>query len=174
MIVRFKKLHPDAMTPTRGSSGAACWDLYAADEGEVNKEFGFLEYTTGIALEIPHGHVGLIYPRSSISSSPYTLANSVGVIDSDYRGPIRLRFYWNTDTVITVIMKMLAEDNFMPDVWPDKVMEAKTQFIADHEYERGDRIGQLLVIPYPELSFKETDGLSNSNRGAGGFGSTGK
>lgn len=138
MIVKFKKLHPDAVMPivTPGNAGA---DLTAIDMVYTNK---YLEYDTGIAVEIPEGFVGLVFPRSSISSNTgLTLANSVGVIDSSYRGPIKLRFRYNNSV---------------------------------DTYGHGDKIGQLVIMPYPTIEYIESDELSETERGESGFGSTGK
>lgn len=139
MKVRFKKLVPEAVIPTKAHPTDAGFDLtciravYSRD---------WISYSTGIAVEIPEGYVGLIFPRSSIYKKDLLLSNSVGVIDSGYRGEVMFKFrYVGT--------------------------EGKT-------YEVGDRIGQLIILPYPEIEFEETNELSDSDRGTGGYGSTGK
>jgi len=138
MKVKVKKLHPNAVIPTYAKPGDAGLDLVAV------KCVDFAEYTqyyTGLAMEIPQGYVGLLFPRSSISTKKYMqLANSVGVIDSSFRGEICMRFRES----------------------------------ADNGYKAGDRIGQLIIMPYPEVELMEVDELSSSERGVGGFGSTGK
>jgi len=88
MKVRFKKNNKNAITPTYASPGDACLDLYAASVKRKNNE---LVIDTGIALEIPDGFVGLVFPRSSISKTSYMLKNSVGVIDSGYRGSVIIK-----------------------------------------------------------------------------------
>lgn len=88
--VKFKKLAKHAFVPEYAKPGDAGMDLVAIDSYK-NHDYKFIEYGTGIAVEIPEGYVGLIYPRSSISKTPHTLANSVGVLDSGYRGEIKLR-----------------------------------------------------------------------------------
>ena len=93
-----------------------------------------------MSIEIPEGHVGLLFPRSSVYRTEQALANSVGVIDSGYRGEIKLKFTRSSDAL---------------------------------EYNVGDRIGQLLILPYPTIELVEVDGLSMSERGVDGFGSTG-
>lgn len=90
MKVRFKKTHELAVTPTYATEGDACMDLYAVSV-DCDK-FGNVVYDTGIAMEIPDGFVGLLFPRSSISKTTMMLRNSVGVIDSGYRGTIKLKF----------------------------------------------------------------------------------
>lgn len=92
MKVRFKKLHPNAVTPTKAHPTDAGFDLVAVTDGQMSETDYFTEYGTGIAVELPAGCVGLIFPRSSISKVHQSLSNSVGVIDSGYRGEIKLRF----------------------------------------------------------------------------------
>ncbi len=138
--VKFKKLVPHAFTPEYAKVGDAGLDLTAID-CHKNHDYRFIEYNTGLSVEIPEGFIGLIFPRSSISKTPHTLANSVGVIDSGFRGEIKLR--------------MRYEDNR-----------------EDMEYSFGDRIGQLIIIPYPQIEFEEVTELNKTERGEGGFGST--
>ncbi len=141
MQVKFKALHELAFLPTRGRPGDAGLDLYCIDNGDMNREHDYWEYRTGLAVEIPEGHVGLIFPRSSISNYSLTLTNCVGVVDSNFRGEILFRF------------KYTGEGN--------------------KRYKRHDRIGQLIVMPYPCVRPEWTETLTESNRGADGFGSSG-
>jgi dUTP pyrophosphatase len=96
-----------------------------------------------IELEIPYGYVGLLFPRSSNSKKDLLLSNSVGVIDSGYRGEILIRF------------KPIKNDK-------------------NKLYEVGDAVAQLLILPYPKIEFEEVEELSDSERGVGNFGQTGK
>lgn len=133
------------MTPAYGSEGAAALDLTATSEKVViDGAISYVEYGTDIAVEIPPGFVGLIFPRSSVSSNTtMVLANSVGVIDSDYRGEIKFRF--------------------------------KNLLIgAGKKYSVGDRIGQLIVVPFPQIDIEVVDELGDTKRGTGSYGSTGK
>lgn len=150
MIVRFKKLNPEAKTPTKATEGSNGFDLYAINECGVRSDNKMLEYDTGIAIEIPKGFVGLVMPRSSISNKSIRLANSVGVIDSDYRGSIKLRF----------------------DVEP-VIKDGKPEVDPKDIYMPGERIAQLLIVPALEASLEEGD-LLNTERGNGGFGSSGQ
>ena len=102
----------------------------------------YVEYDTGLSMEIPEGHVGLLFPRSSVSKTNLVLANSVGVVDSGYRGPVKLRF------------KELSGP-------------------PGGRYKTGDRVGQIIIIPIPNFEFEQVEELSNTDRGEGGFGSTG-
>jgi len=139
MKIRIKKLHKDAVVPEYSKEGDACLDLVAVSKS--SDDFGNVVFDTGLALQIPPGFVGLIFPRSSISKTMHQMRNSVGVIDSGYRGAIKL------------------------------------VFLGDHGrarcYKEGDRIGQLMILPYPKIEFEETKELDISDRGSGGFGSTG-
>lgn len=139
LFVNIKKLNPNAVIPKYAKEGDACMDLVAAEKW--TDDFGNTCYNTGLALEIPNGFVGLLYPRSSISKTDMTLRNCVGVVDSGYRGPIILKFRENDDSLFN--------------------------------YKIGDRVGQIMIMPYPEVQFVEVDELSDSDRGSGGFGSTG-
>lgn len=135
--VKIKKLHPDAKVPKFANHGDAGMDLVAVTKRVTEK---FIEYGTGLSFEIPFGYVGLIFPRSSVSNKDLVLANSVGVVDSGYRGEFLVRF------------KKLGND----------------------EYEVGERIAQVVIMKLPEIEIEEVDSLTDSQRGEGGFGSTGK
>lgn len=139
--VKIKKLHPDALIPKYAKEGDAGMDL-TATWMEFDHERKIITYGTSIAMEIPKGYVGLIYPRSSVYKTSLVLANHVGVIDSGYRGEIMFKY------------RVLNSD------WQDI-------------YDVGDRIGQIIITPYPQIFFSEVDELSNSDRGKGGYGSTG-
>ena len=142
--VRFKKIYPVAPTPTYATKGDAGLDLTACWISNIVGE-SFIEYGTGIAVEIPEGYVGLIFPRSSVSKKEnFYLKNSVGVIDSGYRGEIKLRFH-----------------------------KQKMEVSPAERYEVGDKIGQLIIISYPTIYFEEVEELSSTDRNEGGFGSTG-
>lgn len=140
--VKIKLLEQHAFVPRYAKEGDAGMDLMACSGGTYDPDNDYIEYGTGIALEIPKGYVGLIFPRSSISKTPHSLCNAVGVIDSSYRGEVICRFRTNPD--------------------------------REHmEYRVGDRIAQLMIMPYPQVSFKQVEDLSDTDRGEGGFGSSG-
>ena len=138
MKVKVMKLDAGAKIPKYAKSGDAGMDLYAVSESF--DDHGNYVYGTGLAMEIPEGYVGLIFPRSSISKTAHSLRNAVGVIDSGYRGEVILKFAGNSNQPI---------------------------------YEIGDRIGQIIILPYPQVEFQMVEELEESSRGAGGFGSTG-
>ena len=135
------KLSEGASLPKYSKIGDAGMDLTAISK--VKQLEGIVAYGTGISVEIPVGFMGLILPRSSVYKYELSLANSVGVIDSGYRGEIIVKFR-NTDWT--------GENNSTYDV--------------------GDRIAQLIIIPYPQVEFTQVDELSETERGTGGFGST--
>tara|TARA_R100000908_G_C3737536_1_gene134938 strand:+ start:881 stop:1297 length:417 start_codon:yes stop_codon:yes gene_type:complete len=137
MRIRVKKLHQDAVIPQYAHFGDAAVDLVATRKWE--DDCGNVCYGIGLAMEIPENHVGLLFPRSSVSKTDLRLCNSVGVIDAGYRGEIMLKFDKN----------------------------------GDAEYEVGDRVGQLMLVPIPSIQFVQVVNLPNSDRGLGGFGSTG-
>jgi dUTP pyrophosphatase len=138
MNVKIKKLDTQAAIPSYAKDGDAGMDLTCV---EVNVTDDYYEYKTGLAMEIPEGYVGLLFPRSSNSKKGLLLANSVGVVDSGYRGEIMFRY------------KYLGHGD---------------------RYNVGDRVGQIMIIPYPNITFEEVDTLNETERGEGGFGSTNK
>ena len=144
MEVRIKKLNDNAVMPAKAHATDAGFDLYCTSI-EIDLEKRQLVCHSGLAFEIPDGHVGLIFPRSSVSNKPLMMANSVGVIDSGYRGEVTAKFN------ITDMKEIYANN-----------------------YQVGDKIAQMIIIPYPEISFIESDDLSDSERGSGGYGSTGR
>ena len=143
-VIRVKKLNPNAILPTYGSVEAAGADLYACLESPVTIEPGETVWIpTGIALEVPKGCAGLVYARSSMGvKRGLAPANKVGVIDSDYRGEIRV-----------VLLNHGKQ----------------TQMV-----EHGERVAQFLITPVLTPAYMEVESLSDTDRGAGGFGSTGK
>lgn len=139
--VRIKKLHPDAVIPTKAHPSDAGFDHTATWSGwnNANKVF---EYGFGLSFEIPKGYVGLIFPRSSIYRKDLSLTNCVGVVDSGFRGEVTVKF------------KSIS----------GRVPES---------YNVGERVAQMIILPYPEITFVESDTLTDTDRGTGGYGSTG-
>ena len=90
MKVKIKKLCESAVIPTYAKPGDAGMDLVATSR--IFDKYGNVEYGTGIAMEIPEGYVGLLFPRSSICKQDLALANAVGVVDSCFRGEIKFKF----------------------------------------------------------------------------------
>ena len=152
MKVNVKKLDSNAVTPTYAKHGGAGMDLTA-----ISKEYdehGNVCYGTGLAFEIPNGFAGFLFPRSSNTKKDLILGNSVGVLDSGYRGEVVLRF-------------KAIDTQYLQD---GKLTFLKRDFMK--EYNIGDRIGQIVIMPVPQIEFNVVDELSTTDRGVGGFGST--
>jgi dUTP pyrophosphatase len=139
--VKVKKLHENAVIPSYSKDGDAGMDLTITRE--IENTTSSASYGFGLAFEIPKGYVGLVFPRSSIRNQELLLSNSVGVIDSGYRGEIQATF-------------------------------VKTNGLDSMKYKVGERGAQIIIIPFPKVTIVESDELSNTERGEGGFGSTGK
>jgi dUTP pyrophosphatase len=141
MQVKIKKTHPLAKTPTYGTTGAACFDLYACEDA-LCPAGGSVVVEIGVAFEVPAGHVLLIHSRSGHGfKSGVRLVNACGVIDSDYRDAVKVGLHSDR---------------------------------AAFEVKAGDRVAQAMVIPYPRVEFIDAEDLSETARGLGGFGSTGR
>ena len=155
--MKVKLLCPNARIPTKGTEDSAGYDLYAAlNESIIIHEGETKLIPTGIAIEIPKGYFGAIFPRSGLAAKRgLRLANCVAVIDSDYRGMVQVPLHKDTtkESIMTanIFMSMGNSDTI----------------------QNGDRIAQLVILPYysPELEIVEE--LSETERGNGGFGSTG-
>ena len=143
-VIRVKKLHEQAILPTYGSEEAAGADLYACLDTPLTVEPGATVWIpTGLAMEIPQGCAGLVYARSGMACKKgLAPANKVGVIDSDYRGPV------------TVVLHNHGS-------------EAQT-------ISHGERIAQLVITPVLTPAYEVSDDLTETDRGQGGFGSTGR
>lgn len=146
--VRFKKLVENAVTPSYSKEGDAGMDIIATHTEFI--DYGNqLKVYTGIAVEIPKGYVGLLFPRSSVVTTNNRLANCVGVIDSGYRGEITFIF----DNI-----------NINGDLISD----------YDYTYQPRNKVGQLVILPFPKVELEEVEELSDSERGVGGYGHTGR
>lgn len=169
--VKIKKIHKCAVIPTYAKKGDAGLDLTA-----VEKHFdihGNVVYRTGLAVEIPEGYVGLLFPRSSVCKLDLSLCNSVGVIDSNYRGEIIVKFK------PTPIFEVADDTEFEEGKFKEyeRVMipeGADNMNMFNAQYDIGVRIAQLIIMPYPKVEFEEVEELTQTERGNGGFGSTGK
>ena len=144
--IKVKKLVPEAVIPFYAKPGDAGMDI-TCTSFEYDKEHDCYMYHSGLAFELPAGYVMLIFPRSSNRKTDYYLCNHVGVLDSGYRGELMFAYKNRTD---------------------DRLNYQKPP------YQVGDRIGQIIILPYPTVKMIESDSLEESERGTGGFGSTGK
>lgn len=158
--VKIKKTHPDAVIPRYAKVGDAGLDLTATSM--YYDEYGNICYGTGLAFEIPEGYVGLIFPRSSICKEQLLLSNAVGVIDSGYRGEVSFKF-----------KPSMALDN-RQCVTTDAEKLWSIAVRQNNIYKVGDRIGQMIIMPYPSIEFEEVEELSETERGEGSYGSSGR
>lgn len=159
MEIKIKKLHENAVIPKYSKDGDAALDLTATSK-EYDSD-GNVVYGVGLAFEIPKGFVGLLFPRSSNAKKDLLLSNSVGVLDSGYRGEVMFKFksVYDKNKVNKVITKIIGSYN--------------KNHVLYNEYKVGDRIGQIIILPYPQIEFKEVEELTETERGQGGYGSTG-
>ncbi|MDP6857067.1 MAG: dUTP diphosphatase [Candidatus Thalassarchaeaceae archaeon] len=142
--VLFTRLHPDAKPPMKGSASAAGWDLRTVETCEIKKGES-TKVPTGLAVAIPIGYEGQVRARSSLGAKGIILPNGIGTIDADYRGQIHVLMTWIGEGDSTII-------------------------------EAGERVAQMVISPIPVVNFVEVDEnqLGETERGAGGFGSTGR
>ena len=160
MKVKIKKLNPNAVVPTKAHSTDAGFDLTATSR--TIDQYGNIVYGTGLAFEIPEGYVGKLYPRSSICKYDIVLSNSTGIIDSGYRGEVMAKF--------KPAMRACEAD----------CERYKNMLFSSHHnnnvtaYNIGDRIAQLIIEKSEPIELEEATELSSTDRGTGGYGSSGK
>ena len=144
MEIKIKRLNKRAKIPTFGTEFSAGADLYCAEEHEISVCSGQkCSIGTGISMEIPEGYVGLVFARSGLAcKNGLRFCNSVGVIDADYRGEIKV------------------------------VLHNDSEYVR--EIKPGERVAQMIIMPYPKVSFIEVEELSDTVRGESGFGGTGR
>ena len=142
MKVKIKRLSEKVKLPEYAHSEDACMDIIATSKKIVNeKDFGYIEYGTDLAFQLPEGYYMDIRPRSSISNTGMILANSCGTLDMGYTGELKCRFKWIPGT---------------------------------KQYEIGEKIAQIAIVPYPKIEWEEVSELEQTSRSDGGFGSTDK
>lgn len=182
MKVKIKKLNEKAVIPTYAHATDAGLDLTATSIKHDFEKDVFI-YGTGLAVEIPEGYVGLLFPRSSNRNTEAYMTNHVGVIDSGYRGEVMVCYKNRTTTNIADEISDIAIDLYdlidknnefsNCDGLVENISEINRNAIKQ-PYEVGDKIAQLIIIPYPCIEFEEVDKLSDSDRGTNGHGSTGR
>lgn len=171
MEVKVKRLSENAVIPMYGKPGDAGMDLTATSR-HFDAE-GNVVYGTGLAFEIPEGHVGLIFPRSSNAKKDLVLTNSVGVIDSGYRGEVMFKFKPTSVFADDGYGEGTVTEDFGYIVTPGSRFSDDSEFLVNL-YEVGDRVGQIIIMPYPQVVFVESEDLTETLRGEGGYGSTGR
>jgi dUTP pyrophosphatase len=147
-VMKVKRIHPDAVLPLRAKANDAGYDVVAVSDGKFSDDGFYVEYKTGLTLELPLGFHVELFPRSSISKTDLILANGIGLVDNAYRGEIIFRF-----KCFRAAMREVDEPTI---------------------YKKGDRIGQIVIRKTYELPVTEVDELSDTERGVGGFGSSGR
>lgn len=160
MIVNVKKLVPEAVLPKYAHPGVDMGMDITAISMEYKQDIDCFVYHTGLAFEVPEGYGMLIFPRSSNRKTEAYLPNSVGILDSSYRGELLVCFK--------------NRDSFKTRNDMTKIVSSHTEHFTDINppYRHGDRVAQLVILPYPQIEFNEVEELSETERGAGGFGST--
>jgi len=183
MKLKIKKNYPDAKLPTRANESDAGLDVYAYSvkiDGELiegtnlYKKINFIEYDCGISIQpedryfaagrwfkSEKGHFTYLAPRSSISKTNLVQANSYGLIDNGYTGSLLIRYKYIPQPVDFIFIH--------PDKWPNFGLHIDESRI----YKVGDKIGQLIVTEQQIVSIEEVDDLNKTDRGTGGFGSSG-
>tara|TARA_B100000686_G_scaffold335055_1_gene403164 strand:- start:4147 stop:4596 length:450 start_codon:yes stop_codon:yes gene_type:complete len=144
VVVKIARTDPGARMPTKGSEHAAGWDLYSLEDTVVPFRSS-VKLRTGLHIAIPLGFEGQVRARSSLGSKGLILPHSIGTIDSDYRGEVFVLMTW--------------------------IGEGESYLVKS-----GERIAQLVIAPIPKIGFSEVDieALGATERGEGGFGSTGR
>ena len=171
MKVNIKKLHPDAVIPSYAHSTDCGLDLTAVSK--TFDEYGNVVYGFGLAFEIPEGYAGFIFPRSSNHKSGLLLTNSVGIVDSCYRGEVTAKFATRSTTSLPRTLWHRLKFFFTGKIRGYNMI-TWCHYSENENYNIGDRVAQMVILPYPKVEFVQVDELSNTERGTGGYGSTGK
>lgn len=200
MNVKVKILNDNAKLPVYSTPGSACMDVTCTSI-EYMKDIDTYVFHTGLAFEIPENHVMLIFPRSSNRKTDFYMPNSVGVLDSDYRGELMILFkerngYFveNSANIFKHTISNLYDnfktynkldiidfENAIEINFPKLEINNEANRILTKDgsmkptpYQIGDKIAQIMIIPYLQIEFEVVNKLSATKRGEGGFGSTGR
>lgn len=193
MNVKVKILDDNTKLPVYSTPGSACMDVTCTSI-EYMTDIDTYVFHTGLAFEIPENHVMLIFPRSSNRKTDCYMPNSVGVLDSDYRGELIITFkerngYFveNASRVFNELLQTVndyivvnLEDEMIDYYHRMDTHNFNSKIITEDNnikptpYQIGDKIAQIMIIPYPQIEFEVVNELSATKRGEGGFGSTGR
>lgn len=173
MEINYIKLYEVATEPFKKYEPDAGWDLTAVWKEETEK---YIEYGTGIAFEIPVSYVGLLFPRSSVTNIDLILKNCVGIIDSTYRGEIKLRYAkYHHDLFIETKLKKTIPTAIGPQTVDENIIRSNNITMRKPEYyEIGDRCGQIVFLELPRIKLNLKNKLSETERGNRGYGHTNK
>lgn len=164
--VKVKKLLPEAIIPQYAKDGDAGLDIVATS---IEEKDGRIVYGTGLSFEIPKGYLGFLMPRSSICKHDLRLTNAVGLLDSSFRGEVK--FIFENDAMQQ--RGSVTDTRAFWDATKNEEAHNASIWPVHKVYKVGDRIGQLVILPYPQIELVESETLSDTERGSGGFGSTG-
>lgn len=163
--IKIKKLTKTAQIPVKGHQTDACFDVFADRIEKLGTDF-YVVYL-GFALEIPQCWKAVCVPRSSFTKTKWLVQNSPGQIDSDYRGELQFRF-----------RAIPAKTNVHQfSVSHRGIRQEREQLVLEYDefpFKIGDRVGQMYFEPVHQVTFIESDNLTETKRNEGGFGSTGK
>ncbi|PPA87921.1 deoxyuridine 5'-triphosphate nucleotidohydrolase [Brevibacillus laterosporus] len=185
--VKIKRLHPDAVIPQYATTGSAGFDLVAVEDvdispGETKK------VPLGLAFEIPEGFMMLVCMRSGIAyNTELRQSNGIGIIDSDYRGEVAMMFdnIWKREPFFAydeegraIVTDYRIEDEcpsteYLRTISGEQVRQWCDYPAGTYLIRKGDRVAQGLILPVMQAQFIVADELSETERGTGGFGSTG-
>ncbi len=157
--IKIKKLHPKAVIPQYMTPGAACMDLVATEIEYIDEHKVVVKY--GFATEIPQGFKAIVTPRSSFTHRGWIMANSPGIVDSDFRGEWVSK---HEAIPINFVEQILYKDGTLAN-------GVGMQYL-DFPYKVGDRVVQVSFEITPQAILTEVNELSETKRGEGGFGST--
>lgn len=152
LVLKVKKLVPEAVLPAKAKADDAGYDVVAISDPEYTENY--IQYKTGLSVQLPLGYHIELFPRSSISKHDLLLCNSVGLVDNGYRGEIIIRFK---------IVLNETGSNHIPRTSPYAVV-----------YQKGDKICQMVIKKDEDFTVEEVNELSATERGTGAFGSSGK
>lgn len=156
--IKFKKISESAITPTRSYGKGNCWDVYASEDAEIHT-YQTTIVKTGLQFEIPEGYQLHIYNRSGNPvKKGLILSNSVGILDTDYRGELGVMFHTLPDKKPSIGLTM--------SIWSEL-------YDRPVKINKGDKIAQIKLVAINDEELEEVEELSDTNRGEGGFGSTG-
>lgn len=173
ILVKFVKLHPDAVVPSYAHDGDVGMDMTAVSV-EYSPERDMYIYHTGLAFETEFHYGMFLFPRSSINKTDAYLCNSVGIADTAiYRGEILFCFKNRTSLQMRITQKYFADHLKIDDGKKFEDINLHVDPMDYAPYKPGDRVGQMVIMPYPNVRLIEADKLSETVRGANGFGSTG-
>lgn len=170
MRLPFKPFNRDipVTVPKYATEGDSGMDLYATGI-EFNAQHDYIEFSTNLCVAIPMGYEGQLRMRSSVSKLPITLCNALGTIDSGYRGEIKARFRG----VPGLLEEMSNAQSFTEQCYEDAINAQKGGVKSNFCYVVGDAVAQLVISPVAQTEPYFVPALSTTERGEGGFGSSG-